>query len=348
MARPVLTIDLDAIAANWSALDSQSGADVETGAVVKADAYGLGVSQVAPALYGAGARSFFVATAHEAAALRPMLPADALVYVFSGFMAGDNAAFDSAGILPLLNNRAQLHAFRRAHPSRPYGVQIDTGMARLGFEPAEWGALVFESPPIQPKLILSHLACADDPKNPMNPAQLGTFALMTAALPMVKKSLAATAGIILGAAYHQNLTRPGIGLYTGDFQGGRAVVTLDVPIIQTRTLLPGQPVGYGGTWTAPRPSRIATVAAGYADGIFRGTAGLVFYHGDTACPVVGRISMDMVAVDVTGLSAVPDTLRLFGPQQSVTDVAILAKTIPYEVLTSLGARYKRVYTGPQR
>ena len=340
---PVLTIDLGAICANWSSLNQASRA--ECGAVVKANAYGLGAAQVARALAKAGARKFFVVLASEAAALRPHLPNDAEIWVFSGYMKGDAADFKASGARPLLNSPAQLAAFRADFPDAPYGLDIDSGMARLGFEPAALASLAFTSPPVRPSLLTSHLACADTPGHALNATQLATFSLLTAAMPMAPKSLTASAGIALGPAFHFDVLRPGIALYTGDFEGGQLPVQAELPVIQTRQLLPGQPVGYGATWSAQRPSRIATLAGGYADGIFRSLKGLNLYCGSTPCPVVGRISMDLIGVDITDLGEIPDRLTLIGPQQSPGDIAALAGTISYEVLTALGARYNRVYRG---
>ncbi|MEX0969537.1 MAG: alanine racemase [Paracoccaceae bacterium] len=345
MANATLHVDLEAIAHNWRALKGRVAAGVEVAAVVKANAYGLGAAQVAPALYSAGARSFFVAQAVEAAALRPHLADDATIWVITGYMPGDKAAYAASGAQPMLNSPSQLAAFRADFPNRAYGLDIDSGMSRLGFEPQALAALAFASPPVRPALLSSHLACADTPAHPMNAAQLGAFSMLTAALPMVKKSLANSAGIFLGAPYHFNLCRPGIAVYTGDFEGGRLPLRAEFPIIQTRQLMPGQSVGYGATWTATRPSRIATVAGGYADGIFRGLRGLRLFCGQTPCPVVGRISMDLIGVDITELPDTPESLTLIGPEQSPGEIAALAGTISYEVLTALGARYNRVYRG---
>jgi len=345
MTNPVLTIDLEAIAANWQALNAHVGAGVEAGAVVKANAYGLGAAKVAPTLYKAGARQFFVALANEAATLRPHLPDEATIWVFTGYMQGDKDAYAASRAHPLLNSPAQLAAYRADFPKGIYGFDIDSGMSRLGFEAHSLASLAFASPPVRPALLTSHLACADTPAHPMNAAQLAAFILLTAALPMVEKSLSASAGMMMGPAYHFNLTRPGIALYTGAFEGGRMPLRAELPIIQTRQLMPGQVVGYGATWTAKRPSRIATVAGGYADGLFRGLSGLSLFHGKIACPIVGRISMDMIGVDITDLPDRPDWLTLIGPQQHPQVLADAAGTISYEVLTALGARYNRVYTG---
>jgi alanine racemase len=197
-------------------------------------------------------------------------------------------------------------------------------------------------------LALSHLACADEPDHPMNAAQADAFAALAGRLPGVRCSLAATGGVLLGPRFHHGLTRPGIGLYGGlPFAAARPVVTLALPVIQVRDVAPGEAVGYGAAWTAPAPARIATVAAGYADGLIRalGAGGLALHAGEVACPIVGRVSMDLITADVTGLPEVPSHLEILNARQGVDDLARAAGTIGYEILTSLGARYDRVYKG---
>lgn len=344
MSRPVLTVDLDAIAANWAALDALSAADVATGAAVKADAYGLGMAEVAPRLQRAGVRQFFVAEAAEALSLRDILGPGPEIFVFAGYMPGDAAAMARAAFLPLLNSPSQVAAFATQHPGAPCGLQLDTGMNRLGVEPEELAAL--DLSPLDLRLVMSHLACSDTPDHPMNAAQLSAFDKMTAGTFQGRLSLAATGGILADAAYHFDVTRPGIGLYGGlPFAGAQPVVTLALPVIQTRTVAAGEGVGYGATWVAKRPSRIATLAAGYADGLLRALTGAVVYAGAQACAVVGRVSMDLITVDVTDLSEVPESLDILGPHQGIDRLAAAAGTIGYEVLTALGTRYERVYKG---
>ena len=219
-------------------------------------------------------------------------------------------------------------------------------MNRLGMEPAEWAALRDIVLPQNPVLLMSHLACADEAAHPMNAAQLKTFHEMTEGTG-IPRSLAATGGILLGQEYHFDLTRPGVGLYGGEpFFDSHPVVRLDVPVIQIRDLDPGETVGYGNTWTAERLSRIATISAGYADGLIRAMGPHAqLFAGDRACPVVGRVSMDLITVDVTDVPGAPETLSLLNDIQGVDDLAEAAGTIGYEILTSLGARYKRVALG---
>lgn len=337
-----LTIDLAALAANWRALNALSTG--ETGAVVKADGYGLGVAKVGPALARAGARRFFVAVAEEGAALRQALGSGPIIGVFSGHMAGDTALIRDHDLVPMLNSIDQMLRHVEALPGHMFGVQLDTGMNRLGMEPAEWAALRDIAMAQMPILVMSHLACADEPDHPMNAYQQRVFKEMTEGLD-VARSLAATGGILLGPAYHFDLTRPGVGLYGGlPFEDARPVVWLDLPVIQVRDLGVGETVGYGNTWTAQRASRVATVSAGYADGLIRamGPRAQVFADG-TRCPVVGRVSMDLITVDVTDLDETPEAVSILGADQGVDDVAEAAGTIGYEILTSLGARYHRTW-----
>lgn len=351
IARARLTVDLDAIAANWRALDALSAPGVETAAVVKADAYGLGADAVAPALAATGVRTFFVALAEEGARLRDALGPGPAVHVFSGLMPGEAELFRAHDLVPCLNSLPQMEAAARELPGRPCTLQLDTGMNRLGLELDDLARAAPLLPRIAPILALSHLACADDPAHPLNASQSEALATLAARLPGVRLSLAATGGILLGSAFHLGLTRPGIGLYGGlPFAEARPAVSLALPVIQVREVAAGETVGYGADWTAPGPARVATVAAGYADGLHRtlGGAGVQLFAGDTPCPIVGRISMDLVTVDVTGLSEVPSHLEILNPHQGIDALARGAGTIGYEILTSLGPRYERVYKGPAR
>jgi len=340
-----LTIDLAAIAANWRALDALSASTVETAAVVKANAYGLGIAKVAPVLAQAGARTFFVALASEGAALRKIIGPDLPIFIFSGYMEGSKDAIETNHLTPLLNSPEQVTRFLADLPGHPCGLQLDTGMNRLGIEPVDIPALLFHLPQLSPKLLISHLACADAPSHIQNATQLAAFVAMTAPLPL-KKSLAATGGILLGDSYHYDMTRPGIGLYGGlPFERAQPVAKLDLPVIQTRDVLPGEIVGYGGTYKATQITKVATLSAGYADGLIRALSGANVFAGPIPCPVIGRVSMDLITVDVTHLDEVPPTLSLLGAQQSIDDLAANAGTIGYEILTSLGSRYNRRYTG---
>ena len=344
MAAATLTIDLDALTANWRALDRASASGVQTGAVVKADAYGLGADRVAPALARAGARRFFVATAEEGAGLRRILGTGPQISVFSGHMAGDSALIRDADLTPMLNSVEQATRHLESLPGHPFGVQLDTGMNRLGMEEAEWEAAAPFVLEAGPELVMSHLASADDPDDAMNAEQLEVFLRMTEGTG-IPRSLAATGGIMLGPAYHFDLTRPVIGIYGGlPYVGALPVVTLDLPVIQTREIAIGEAVGYSHTWIATRPTLLATVAAGYADGILRYLSNrAVVYAEEIPCPVVGRVSMDLITVDITDLTQVPDTLMLLGEAQGIDELADEAGTIGYEILTRMGARLNRVY-----
>jgi alanine racemase len=337
-----LTISLTDIVANWRVLDART--DCETAATIKADAYGLGVDRVAPALAEAGARHFFVAVAEEGVALRRILGPGPEISVYSGHMDGDTEMISGAGLVPMLNDADQMLRHTERLPGHAFGVQLDTGMNRLGMEPSEWAALREIALAQNPVLLMSHLACADEPDHPMNAAQRDAFLEMTDGTG-VPRSLAATGGLLLGEDFQFDLTRPGIGLYGGlPFVDARPVVTLDLPVVQVRDLAPGETVGYGCTWTATAETRVATVSAGYADGLLRGLGGSVVLHaGNVTCPAIGRISMDLITVDVTAVAEVPPTLSILGLHQSVDSLADAADTIGYEILTALGRRYARRY-----
>jgi len=346
MTTATLSIDLDAIMANWRALSLMSGGATETAAVVKADAYGLGAGPVARALAKAGARVFFVAAASEGKAVRAAVGPERDIYVFSGHMAADTLDIAEHNLIPLLNSTIQIDRHFDTMPGNPFGVQLDSGMNRLGLEGGEFSALKARIMAAGPRLIMSHLACADTPDHPQNAAQLAQFAAMTEGFD-VPRSLAATGGILLGRDYHFDLVRPGIGLYGGlPFKAAKPVVRLSIPTIQVRDVAIGETVGYSATWVAKRPTRIATLAAGYADGLIRAMGARArVWAGDRPCPLAGRVSMDLLGVDVTDLPEVPTAFDILGPCQGVDDLATAAGTIGYEILTSLGARYRRITSG---
>ncbi|MFN4058553.1 MAG: alanine racemase [Roseinatronobacter sp.] len=345
MAKAQLLIDLSALQANWRALDALSGPGTETGATVKADGYGLGAGRVAQALAAAGARRFFVALAEEGAAIRAALGAGPAIHVFGGHMAGDAATIAGADLIPMLNSAEQAARHLSSLPGHAYGVQLDTGMNRLGMEASDWAALRGDLLAGLCTMVMSHLACADEPDHPMNARQLAAFHAMTDGIT-IPRSLSATGGILLGRAYHFDITRPGIGLHgCRPFDTGAKPVRLSLPVVQVRDVGPGETVGYSNTFTANAPLRVATVAAGYADGILRTLSGkATLWHGATPCPLLGRVSMDLLTVDVTGLGHDPETLDLLGPHQDADQLADVAGTIGYEILTGLGARYARVYS----
>ncbi|MEP5630551.1 MAG: alanine racemase [Tateyamaria sp.] len=343
MTTATLSIDLGAIVRNWQALDATS--TCETGAVVKANGYGLGAPVVGRALVRAGVRNFFVATAAEGATLRAAIGNGPVIYVFSGHMDGDTGAIRDAALTPLLNSVDQMLRHVEALPGAPFGIQLDSGMNRLGMEPGEWSAVRDIAIAQGPVMLMSHLACSDEPDHPMNAQQLGTFHEMTDGLD-IPRSLAATGGTMLGTDYHFDMTRPGVGLYGGlPFIEAEPVVTLDLPVIQVRDVAVGESVGYANSWTAPRASRIATISGGYADGLIRAMGPrATLYSGDVPCPVVGRVSMDLITADITTLGHDPSHLQLMGRHQSIDTVAAAAGTIGYEILTQLGLRYERVFS----
>lgn len=339
MGTGTLTIDLGALVANYRTLDALGpGA---TGAVVKADGYGLGVERVGQALAKAGAQRFFVATAEEGATLRKAIGSAPEINVFAGHMAGDTALIRDARLTPMLNSPQQVQRHGAALPGAPFGVQLDSGMHRLGVQPDDWPAL--RDQVAGATLLMSHLACADEPEHPQNAAQLAQFRAMSDGLA-TPRSLAATGGTLLGADYHFDLIRPGIGLYGGlPFATARPVVRLSLPVIQIRTVAPGGTVGYAAVFTATEPRQIATVSAGYADGLIRAMSSkATLWDGDTSCPLIGRVSMDLLTIDVTDCAEPPDALDILGPHQTVDQLADAAGTIGYEILTSLGSRYRRV------
>ncbi|WP_027243644.1 alanine racemase [Leisingera daeponensis] len=345
MSTARLTINLDALVTNWRNLDALT--NCETAAVVKANGYGLDAGRVGKALARAGARNFFVAAAEEGGALRRALGPGPGISVFSGHMEGDAKLLKDFQLTPMLNSLDQMLRHFETLPGHPFGVQLDSGMNRLGMEPGEWAAVAEIALGQNPVLLMSHLACADEPGHGMNARQLHTFRELTDGLD-IPRSLAATGGMLLGSDYHFDLCRPGIGLYGGlPFMDALPVVQLDLPVIQVRDMEPGESAGYGNAWVAKRPSRIATVAAGYADGLHRamGQGGIQVYAGDTPCPVVGRVSMDLITVDVTDLAEVPDMLAILNERQTVDMLADAAGTIGYEILTSSGHRSARTYLG---
>lgn len=358
-AGAVLTINLAAIAENYAFLASKvQGATCA--AVVKADAYGLGAAQVAPVLEQAGAKEFFVAHVDEGLLLKPSLSANARITVLHGARPHALEECVHAGLRPVLNSLeqvAQLKAYAHCTGQQQDAVlQLDTGMSRFGLGAADIQALA-ENPDllsgISLSLIMSHLACADTPHNPANAQQLACLQHYAQQLPKAPLSLSASSGIFIDPAFHQNLVRPGAALYgiapnTEAPNPLRPVVRLQAHVLQTRTLSKGDRVGYGLTWQADGPRRVATVATGYADGFARAgaVAGCAWFKGHKL-PILGRISMDSLTVDVSAVPEAalgPDTLvDLLNDQYGVDAVATAEGTIGYEVLTSLGRRSHRVY-----
>lgn len=358
-AGATLTIDLGALRRNYRVLAAM-GPKAECAAVVKADAYGTGIEEAGPALAGAGCRTFFVAHLSEARRLRAAVP-DVAIYVLNGLFEKALDAYAAQDLRPVLGSREDVEAFAAfcaaAGRRLPAAIHVDTGMNRLGLDMAE-AALLAEPGPaalaFEPVLLMSHFACADEPGHPLTARQIDRFAQLRGLFPGVPGSLANSAGCTLPVSHH-DLMRPGVALYGARFVVARnplePVVRLDAPIVQVRGISKGQTVGYGATWTAPRPSRIAIVSVGYADGYLRQAGSTDRKTGGAArvngilCPLAGRVSMDLVAIDVTDAGAVAkgDPVTLIGDGIGVDDVAEAAGTIGYEILTSLGRRYHRRY-----
>lgn len=348
-----LRIDLAAIVGNWRSLQ-RPGAD--TAAVLKADAYGTGAAKVAPALFQAGCRHFFVAHLDEALALRPLVPG-AMLAVLNGLWPGAAPEFVAHDLRPVLGSLAEIAAWqqaaRRAGRPLPALVHIDTGMNRLGLPPAEVTALA-EDPAlldgVAVQYMMTHLVSAEDPADPINARQARDFRAACDRLPPAPRSLANSSGLFLGELFRSDLARPGAALYgvnptPGQPNPMRPVVRLLARILQVREVGAGERVGYNGIWTAGRRSRIATVSVGYADGYLRSLSN----HADasfdgTPVPLVGRVSMDLTTFDITATSAqAGDWLELIGGDQTVDALALRAGTNGYEILTSLGPRYSRSY-----
>src|SRR5438874_12358524 len=363
-ATGVLTIDLDAIVANWRKLE-KTAVPAECAAVIKADAYGCGADPVARALARAGCKTFFVATLEEARAARAALRS-AVIYVLDGFLqnCGDAyAKIDARPVIGDLNELAEWDVFcRRSGWAGGAAIHIDTGMNRLGLTINEAQGIV---PRINAgdhgiTLVMSHLACAEALNHPLNAKQLATFREIVSLFTGVPASLSNSSGIFLSPQFQFDLVRPGAALYginpTPEADNPmQPVVEVKARIVQMRNIERGESVGYGGTWTARRPTRLAIVSAGYADGYFRaggsndGTRGAEVVISGKRCPIAGRISMDLIAVDVTDLEKNAarrgHMVTLIGEGITVDELAHHFGTIGYEVLTSLGPRYARLYKG---
>src|SRR5689334_1166732 len=363
-ATGVLTIDLDAIVANWRKLE-KTAVPAECAGVVKADAYGCGAAEVSKALASAGCKTFFVATLDEARVVRAALP-QAAIYVLDGFFQNTGDAYAKIDCRPVigdLNELAEWDVFcRRSGWNGGAAIHIDTGMNRLGLTVAEAHAII---PRINAgdhgiTLVMSHLASAELLNNPHNAKQLAAFREIASEFSGVPAALANSSGIFLGAQFQFDLVRPGAALYginpTPEADNPmQPVVELKARIVQIRNIERGETVGYGGTWSARRPTRLAIVSAGYADGYFRaasasdGTRGAEVIVAGKRCPIAGRVSMDLMAVDVTDLDKSAarrgHMVTLIGEGITVDELAHHFGTIGYEVLTSLGRRFARVYKG---
>jgi alanine racemase len=357
----VLTIDLGALVENWLRLAALSR-PAECSAVVKANAYGIGIEAAVPALLEAGCRTFFVALPDEGRRVRALAPG-ATIYVLNSFLPGWAERFSSASLRPVLGSFHAVEAWAQYCPGQPSAIQIDTGLNRLGLTVHE--ALELARRPelltaVSPQLVMSHLVCSDEPAHPLNLAQLALFTEIRAEFPHAKASFANSAGIHLGENYLFDLTRPGIALYGAEFIRHKpplsTVVTARARILQVRDATAGETVGYSAGKRLEEDARIAIVSAGYGDGFHR-LAGSsnerpgasVMLRGKPA-PLLGRVSMDLIAIDVTNIAAVVegDWVELFGASNPIDAVAHAAGTVGYEFLTGLSHRAARVYVNGAR
>jgi alanine racemase len=354
----ILDIDLNAIAANWRSLAARHpGA---TAGVVKADAYGLGATYVAPNLFAAGCRHFFVAHLAEAAAIRPLVPG-AMLAVLNGLLAEEIREYSGQDITPVLGSLAEIALWRdeaaRLGRVLPALLHFDTGISRLGIPHAEFAVLRDDASlldGIAVQFLMTHLVSAELPDDEINQRQLARFATVRAAFPNVPASIANSSGMFLGPEFGLNLTRPGAALYGINPKPGtknpmHPAVRLRARIMQVQHIEPGETVGYNGIWKAQRPSRIAVLSVGYADGYLRSLSNTAtaMFNG-CRIQLVGRVSMDLTTFDITDTPAtVGDSLDLISPTHDADALAKQAGTNGYEILTSLGRRYQRRYIGVQ-
>jgi alanine racemase len=341
-----LTIDLGALAGNWHTLRAQAR-DAECAAVVKADGYGLGLEPVVETLARAGCQTFFVAHLSEAVRARRTAPG-AILYVLNGLLPGTAPAYRDHDLRPVIGSPEELQDWSGAGP---FALHVDTGMNRLGFMAHEAGGLAAT---VRPALLMTHFVSSEEPAATINASQIEVFEAVRASFPGVPASLSNSSGLFLPGRPLEDVVRPGFALYGGNPTPGRPnpmrpVVRLETPVIQVRDVPAGETVGYNATWSAPRPSRIATVCLGYADGYLRSgsatneTAGGAARINGRLCPVVGRVSMDLITLDVTAAGPVRrgDLASFIDEELTVDEVARHLGTNGYEVLTSLGGRFER-------
>lgn len=356
-----LTVRLGAVAANYRLCQRLAGPAAVAG-VVKADGYGCGAAQITRALSSAGCDTFFVARLDEGVRLRPVVPS-ARIFVLDGAAPDTVDTLIAHRLTPVLNSLAEIAGWsavaRETRTELEAAIHIDTGMSRLGLPGEELSVLAKDWKKrldgIRVVLWISHLACADEPEAKMNRIQLDRFRTALAMLPPAPASFASSGGVLLGKDYAFDLVRPGIGLYGGNVQNAATnpfavAAVLSGRVLQLRRIDKGETVGYGASFRAKRPSIIATVALGYADGLMRaiGNRGHAAIGGRRA-PLAGRVSMDLVTLDVTDLppaSLSTDTdAEFFGDTISLEEVAKAADTAAYEILTSLTPRVPRHYEG---
>jgi alanine racemase len=353
----ILEVHLDKVCRNYLFLKKKLKNGTDCAAVVKADAYGLGAVPVARALYDQGCRHFFVAHAGEGMIVREELQEkDALIYVLNGPWGASAEEFLRARLIPVLNTLGDIEYWKTTDTRRPAIIQIDTGMNRLGLSASDVQTLPARKDwldALDLRFVMSHLACADAPTHLKNKEQLALFEKLSSSLNRpLRLSLANSAGIFLGPDYHFDMARPGCALYginpvEGSENPMQGTVTLKSRILQIRDIAQAGTVGYGAGYKISPPAKCATISVGYADGYFRSFTGKGFVHiGSEKCPVIGRVSMDTIVVDITKLKtpvAEGDFADIIGAQHTVDDAAKEAGTIGYEILTALGKRYQRLY-----
>lgn len=362
---PRLTIDLSALAANWQFLDTQSP-EAETAAVVKANAYGLGIEAVVPVLSEAGCNTFFTAMVEEGVRVRKCLP-EANVFILNGIFSDTITTAIEHDLQPVLSTHDQISIWAAMANGKPCAIHVDTGMNRLGLEMDEARKFSENTSLIKKSgaaLLMSHLACSDDPEHPQNASQLANFQELVGLFPMLKPSFANSAAILSNADTHFELTRPGIAMYGGEAVNDapnpmRVVVKSEARVLQIRNAKKGEGVGYGAAHILDRDSKIAVCSAGYADGYHRASSGCGVpvrgvkevggfgQWGEHKVPLIGRVSMDLTEFDVTD---VPDEdlkntkwVELFGPNILLDDAARASGTIGHEFLTGIGGRFTREY-----
>lgn len=351
----ILQINLSAIRSNWRLLrDRFQGSSC--GAVIKANAYGLGVAPVAQALFSEGCRHFFVATYDEGVQVKRLLPNSTRIYVLQGCKRGVERHFLESGLIPVLYSLPMVERWLSlpAEGAKPCVIKVNSGMNRLGLAPAELEQVLIDKrlPAVGLQMLMSHMACADEPQNPLNYEQLRRFTQMAEScaqvVPDARRSLANSATVFLSADFHFDIARPGIALYGGGHETLSPVVSLYLPVLQVRDLGAGEAVGYGATFRAPQDMRVAIVSGGYADGIFRSLSNNAHGWYNAKLPLLGRVSMDSCIFDVSALSPsqLPregDLIELLGEHRTLDEVAAEAGTISYELLTNLGHRLEKRY-----
>ena len=340
-----ININLKNLQKNWSYLNKFSNTSTETGAVIKANAYGLGVNEIATALWEVGNRSFFVATVEEGINLNKILPKKKKIYILNGYNEEFKKEFDEFELIPVLNSPKELISLIEYNKFKKVCIQIDIGMNRLGFNRNQLKKYKKAINNLNLDLILGHLSSAIRPKDKSNKSQLVFFKKGISDFPLVRKSLAASHGIFIQKKYHFDLVRPGIALFGGiKNKNIKNVINIELPVLQTHSLNPGEGVGYDLTFICKKRMKIATLAGGYADGLTRNFSNIGFlYYKKIPCPILGNTSMDLVTVDISHLNQVPDKLTFIGKYQTINDLADITKTISHEILLNLGNRFLKNY-----